>query len=125
MKRFDVEMIRDFFDYLLWDVRASHAEQRHGGKVNAELVEQLKKYMLKYGPVVLFPIDIMHVGADEDPNEVKKRIGKFRSKKLEERNTQLRKLEAAAPIIEDVLTTINQQYEVADKENDNDRDAAD
>ena len=47
-RRYDLPMIRDFLDHLLWEVRISHHEmQTQVGSVNPELAEQLAKYIKK------------------------------------------------------------------------------
>jgi len=57
-KPYDVEMIRDFIDHLMWEVRISAMEtQRDNVKPNPELVDQLKKYVDKRGVVGLLNVN--------------------------------------------------------------------
>jgi hypothetical protein len=46
---YDLEMIRDFLDQLLWELRVSHFDNTNRNPINVELAEQLKKYHRKYG----------------------------------------------------------------------------
>ncbi len=45
-RRYDLDMIRDFLDHLLWEVRIAYHETQHAG-INPELSEQLEKYIKK------------------------------------------------------------------------------
>ncbi len=45
---YDAQMIRDFLEHLMWEVRISHFETVSSpGTINPELVQQLTKYMAK------------------------------------------------------------------------------
>ena len=43
--RYDVKMIRDFLDHLIWEVRIGHFENTTApGTINPELMDQIAKY---------------------------------------------------------------------------------
>jgi hypothetical protein len=45
-EKYDVGMIRDFLEHLMWELRiAVHENQCEGGRINPELTDQLKKYI--------------------------------------------------------------------------------
>ena len=58
-KGYDTEMIEDFLEHYLWETRASLFEQGNAKGINPELVEQLAKYIKKYGPVGFSPYTIL------------------------------------------------------------------
>lgn len=74
LKRYDLTMIRDFLDHLLWEVRISHFEtvMRKRGKADttsSELVETLSKYNQKYGSVLQPILSVKRDGlSDEELN---------------------------------------------------------
>jgi hypothetical protein len=65
-KGYDVPMIRDFLDHLLWEVRIVHFESTAApGTINPELGEQLKKYMSKYHCALMRATDLVGEGLPE------------------------------------------------------------
>jgi hypothetical protein len=94
-RRYDVEMIRDFLDHLLWEVRINHYEQITS-EVNPELQEQLTKYIRKRRTVgLLFATQI----TDLDPA----RLAEYRTLKAGLRQSQLLALEALRPLFKEAL----------------------
>jgi hypothetical protein len=95
-RRYDVEMIRDFLDHLLWEVRINHYEQITS-EVNPELKEQLKKYVRKRQTIgLLFATEL---DKKADPS----RLAEYRKIKAGLRQSQLLGLEALRPLFEEAL----------------------
>ena len=68
-RRYDPEMIEDFLNHLLWEVRIAHHENanrvRQTGKLNPELVDQLGRYFDKYGSTLRLPNQLDGDGASD------------------------------------------------------------
>ena len=59
-KPYNVEMIRDFLENLMWDLRIQHFEVTHpGDNHNAEFDEHIERYMKKYKSVGLLSLNIL------------------------------------------------------------------
>ncbi|MHC4539734.1 MAG: hypothetical protein ACYS74_08140 [Planctomycetota bacterium] len=68
-RHYDVEMIRDFLDHLLWELRINHLENTNPGcEVNPELCNQLAKYIKKYNTAGLMAA--MSIDTDGVPEDV-------------------------------------------------------
>jgi hypothetical protein len=65
-RHYDVEMIRDFLENLRWEYAIGHFKNTHSGSTNAELVEQLAKYIKKWNTNGLK----RSVQAGDEPEEV-------------------------------------------------------
>ncbi len=48
MAKYDVVMIQEFLEHLMWEMRILAFETEHPGAVNEELLDQLAKYTHKY-----------------------------------------------------------------------------
>jgi hypothetical protein len=92
---YDLEMIRDFLDHLLWELRISHHETTTShGAVNPELVDQLTKYVKKRQTAgLLFTVGFHEKVADLADREPEK-YAEFQRVKGELRKSQLICLEA-------------------------------
>jgi hypothetical protein len=85
-RRYDVEMIRDFLDHLLWELRiAVHESQSTDRtKTNPELVDQLQKYQKKRQTMGL----LFATAVEEKPTlpekaaQLRKLLGEFRKSQL-------------------------------------------
>jgi hypothetical protein len=62
VKRYDVEMIRDFLDHLTWEVRILHYESLNEDDSIPELEEQLAKYSRKYNADLLAVTELDYQG---------------------------------------------------------------
>ena len=101
-KRYDVEMIRDFLDHLLWEVRINHFENTADvGAINPELVEQLGKYIRKYNGVLLPATVINREGATED--QAKATELTYRQIMRDKRQEQMEHLESLQELFADAL----------------------
>jgi hypothetical protein len=60
-RRYDVRMIRDFLEHLMWEVRIREYEKKTGDpmNINPEFVEQLRIYMRRYHCLCLMPVNIL------------------------------------------------------------------
>jgi hypothetical protein len=98
--RYNRGMIRDFFDHLLWDLRAKLFELEQPGnlsRVNPELVEVLGRFIRRYGcfgltPTLVNPADTDRQTADATAREVRDHYARA-----------LAALEAARPFLEEAL----------------------
>ena len=79
-RRYDVQMIRDFLDNLIWELRVNHYEVASAAPAeyfgdprgdNPELTEQLAKYMKKYNNAGLLSLNQLDVGGAEITEEQK------------------------------------------------------
>ena len=93
---YDVAMIRDFLDHLLWELRISHHESQTS-KINPELAEQLEKYQKKRQTVGL----LFATGIDGNPDPDKYR--QFQTLRGEVRKSQLLCLEALQSLFREAL----------------------
>lgn len=74
-KPYNVEMIRDFLENLMWDLRIQHFEVTHpGDNHNAEFDEHIKKYMKKYKSVGLLSLNILPDSVDEYREKVVRKL---------------------------------------------------
>lgn len=103
-KGYPVEAIRDFFDQLLWEVRASHFEVCHPEAVSDELVRRIAHYFGKYGQALL-PLVVLHDRHHLPPEQINAVLADLRAKIKNEREEQLRHLEALRPLIAKALDT--------------------
>jgi hypothetical protein len=96
---YDVEMIRDFLDHLLWEVRISHYESQ-SNKINPELAEQLERYQKKRQTVgLLFATEIGAASCSQDADKYRE----LQRIKGEFRNSQLLCLEALRSLFAEAL----------------------
>ena len=90
---YDMEMIQDFLDHLMWELRASHLENSHAAKTgrkggtNPELVEQLAKHIRRRGRVLLIAQAFDESGAS--PEEVEDVIKAVMSSMTDVRQRQI------------------------------------
>src|SRR5262245_37258191 len=63
VKRYDVEMIRDFLDHLAWEVRILHYESlNEDDSIHPKLEDQLAKYSRRYNAVLLSVTELDYEG---------------------------------------------------------------
>lgn len=101
---YPLEAIKDFFDQLLWELRASHFEVCHPEARSDELVRRIGHYMGKYG-VALLPIVTFRAGPNLTQEQIKEALTTLRAKIKDQREEQLRHLEALRPLIANALDT--------------------
>ena len=103
-RRYDLEMIQDFPDHLLWEVRITHYEHTTPqlGTTNPELVDQLQKYQKKYHLLgLLFFQEFDKDLPTEAANEAA--MHRFRRQQARKRQEQLAHLEALQEQFQEVL----------------------
>lgn len=101
---YPLEAIKDFFDQLLWEVRASHFEVCHPEARSDELVHRIGHYMSKYG-VALLPIVNVRFGPNFTEEQIKEALTILRVKIRDRREEELRHFEALRPLIAEALKT--------------------
>ena len=111
-RRYDVEMVRDFLEHLMWEVRIKHFENSpsaplvydsSGKGVNPELLDQLVKYGRKYpGSPALLPVtEFDRTGWDEE--DMKCQMGRFKAFLYAVRGEQMEALECLGSLFEEAL----------------------
>jgi hypothetical protein len=95
-RRYDVEMIKDFVEHLLWELRTDQFESS-GGAINPELVDMLGKYMTKRQTNQLL---MSHVTKLEPDHEAVRNWNDARRKL---RDRQIHALEALQPVFAEAL----------------------
>jgi hypothetical protein len=98
---YDLEMIRDFLDQLLWEVRVSHFDNTNEKPNNPELAEQLKKYQRKYGRTLVPFIKLQTDGLTAE--QIDKGRQHLRARVAEVRQDQLDALEFLQPLFDFAL----------------------
>ena len=65
-KQYDPDMIEDFLEHLLWDVRTAFHEDTHApNALHPELCDNLRRFFKKYGAFLLPATDIDPTGVTE------------------------------------------------------------
>ena len=102
IKRYDVEMIRDFLDQLNLEVRLRMLENSDPpGEKHPELLEQLRKFTEKYDAGLLLAWDLRPEGcSQEEYDAVRSYLRKARG---EGRKQQLERLEALEELFREAL----------------------
>ena len=74
-KAYDLDMIRDFLDHLLWELRNRHYEHAHPrAAFNQELAEPLARYCKKYGTRGLLGLTAVDANFGELPKDERHRL---------------------------------------------------
>jgi hypothetical protein len=107
-RRYDVDMVRDFLEHLLWAVRVRHFESTNKpGNLNPELLETLGKFVAKYpGSPWLLVSDFF---ADDPslPDSQKRHIRElFQAARASEAEEWLRHLEGLEPILQEACRVV-------------------
>lgn len=95
-RAYDLEMIQDFLQHLLWEVRISHHESQcdASNPINPELVDQLEKYIKKRQTAgLLYTVGFEEQVAALAASEPEK-FSRFKQVQAELRKTQLIYLES-------------------------------
>jgi hypothetical protein len=93
-KGYDVPMIRDFLEHLLWEVRLNLYENAaKPGAINQELVDKLSVYQGRYGRVTLLATNQIDTGG-ETKERIRQAVANFREFMRLTREGQIRQLEA-------------------------------
>lgn len=101
-KGYDAEMIEDFLNQLLWEIRIHHFENTAAiGTVNPELASQLATYLKKRGCFIC-----PNLGRALDVSEENGSIDEYRKCQQRLSETALERLEAALPIIQAALRVV-------------------
>jgi hypothetical protein len=100
---YDVEMIRDFMDQLIWSLRVDHFEFTAGPRaLNPELVEEVKRCALKRGILRLLSLFTVRKDKPEltaEQMQLARRM--FAENQARERQEQLRHLEALHDVLDE------------------------
>jgi hypothetical protein len=94
---YDVKMIKDFLEHLLWELRTDHFESSSTDTVNPELFETLKKYVTKRQTYQLL---MSHVTELEPGHEA---IRNWNDARRKLRDRQIHALEALLPLFTEAL----------------------
>ncbi len=100
--RYDVEMIRDFLDQLMLEVRLRHLENLDGAAgTPPKLLAELRKFADKYDAGLLLAWDLRPEGCTKEEYEaVRERLRKLRA---EGRRQQLEHLQALEDLFREAL----------------------
>jgi len=100
---YDVPMIRDFLDHLLWELRISHYELTtpKTDKVHQELKGQLTKYVKKRNTVGLLASN--QLAASATPDEVERASVILKERLSNQRKVAIDHLEALADVFDEAL----------------------
>jgi hypothetical protein len=100
---YDVPMIRDFLDHLLWELRISHHELTTPtpDQVHNELVGQLAKYIKKRNTVGLLASNQLATSAT--PQEVERASAILKERLGCQRIAAIQHLEALADVFDEAL----------------------
>jgi len=103
-RNYDVEMIRDFLDHLMWELRIIHFENTNpSGADHGELMSQIQKYQQEYrGSKALMAIMTMATEGYSlaDVERARRNFRRVRAVQMEE---AIQHLEELAPIFEEAL----------------------
>ena len=105
VKRYDVEMIRDFLDHLTWEVRILHYESiNEDDSINPRLEDQLAKYSRRYNAVLLAVTELDYEGL---PAAMVQRARNYwRAAQVRATAEQLQHLEALAGLFKEAFECI-------------------
>lgn len=126
--RYDVEMIRDFLDQLLLELRVQQYEyvkalrslrlnkdyslaKSAAAETSPELVKQLASYHLVYCPLLRTAIVIDEEGVCDE--ETKAFTENYLSRNIEERDAEIGHLEALQEVIDEALLTAKLTFGVS------------
>ena len=102
---YDLEMIRDFLDHLMWELRVVHFENTNApGTDHGELMSQLQKYQRKYpGSTALMAMTVMKTDgySQDDIGRARRKLRWMRAQQAED---AIELLEALEPVFEEALT---------------------
>jgi hypothetical protein len=95
-----VEMIRDFLDHLLWELRTGQFEATNGNTLNPELAEMLGKYMKKRQTVgLLFATEFEAISPES--------VRQWRDTRARQQRGRVRCLEALSQVFREALACAN------------------
>ena len=104
-RHYDVEMIRDFLEHLRWEYATVHFENVHPGGRNAELQEQLAKYMKKYDSVLMYAI------VSETKKSVSDEVvARYREKREQQCEAVLKALDMLKPALQEAFTCASKPH---------------
>ena len=104
-RHYDVEMIHDFLEHLRWEYATVHFENMHPGGRNAELQEQLAKYMKKYDSVLMYAI------VSETKKSVSDEVvARYREKRARQCEAVLKALDMLKPALGEALTCASRPH---------------
>ena len=106
VKRYDVEMIRDFLDHLKWEVRVLHYESiNEDGSINSKLEDELAKYSRRYNAVLLAETELDYEGL---PAAMVQRARNYwKAAQVRATAEQLQHLEALVGLFKEAFECIN------------------
>jgi polyphosphate kinase len=107
-RRYNVQMIRDFLDHLMWEVRINHVESTSvaatgGCKVNMELADQLAKYLRKYRTNLRAGVSVRRDTPDQTDEQVQQALKIGSARRAEEHQKYIDALETLKPLFKEAL----------------------
>jgi hypothetical protein len=102
--KYNVEMIRDFIEHLKWELRIKHFENQQIGevKINPELVEQLKKYIVKWNTNALLLTGLIETDKF-DSDKLAQVKAEIKKETLEQCQTALDALDKLEPVLNEAF----------------------
>jgi len=114
VKRYDIEMIRDFLDHLTWEVRILHYESiNEDDSINPKLEDQLAKYSRRYKAVLLAETELDYEGLPVAM--VQRARSCWKAAQVRATAEQLQHLEALAGLFKQALECIGFSNRIGNK----------
>ena len=105
VKRYDVEMIRDFLEHLAWEVRVLHYESiNEDDSINSKLEDELAKYSRRYNAVLLAITELDYEGLPA--TMVQRARNCWKAARVRATAEQLQHLEALAGLFKEAFECI-------------------
>ena len=106
VKRYDVEMIRDFLEHLTWELRILHYESiNEDDTINPKLEDRLAEYSTRYNAVLLAETELDYEGL---PAAMVQRARNYwKAAQVRATAEQLQHLEALAGLFKEAFECIN------------------
>lgn len=106
---YDTEMIREFLDQLMWELRTAAFEVGSApGTLNADLLQQLAPYLRRRGSALLAINELDPAGVTKE--EAEKAVSVLRRRLTASWQAAIELLEALAPIFEEALTAASRPW---------------
>jgi hypothetical protein len=114
VKRYDVEMIRDFLEHLTWEVRTLHYESiNEDDSIHPKLEDQLAKYSRRYNAVLLAVTELDYEGV---PAAMVQRARNYwKAAQVTATAEQLQHLEALAGLFKEAFECIGFSNRIGSK----------
>jgi hypothetical protein len=114
VKRYDVEMIRDFLEHLTWELRILHYESiNEDDTINPKLEDRLAKYSSRYNAVLLAETELDYEGL---PAAMVQRARNYwKAAQVRATAEQLQHLEALAEVFKEAFECIGFRNRIGNK----------